>query len=75
MSARDLKSELKKAKIKKDEIKIVVHNFEAMVKSNKLDKNKVSIVVHNLVASEQFRAKFIKNPAGAIDEANPQPSP
>lgn len=75
MSVKDLKKGLKKAKVPENEIDIVVHNFEEITKSTKLDKNKIKIVVHNLINIPDYRKKFMSNPKGAIDEANPQPSP
>jgi len=62
-------------KIPQGEIKIVVHNLITLVNSGFLKKDRVSIIVHNIVNDAKFRAKFIKDPKKAIEEANPQPSP
>ena len=73
--SKEQNNALEKAGIKREQVKIVVHNLEELIKARKVNKAVVEIVVHNLVSSETFRGKFFKNPKEAIMEANPQPSP
>ncbi len=73
--SKEQNNALEKAGIKKEQVKIVVHNLEELIKAKKVNKAVVEIVVHNLVSSEAFRKKFFNNPKESIMEANPQPSP
>ena len=73
--SKEQNSALEKAGVRKDQVKIVVHNLEEFIKVRKVGKEVVGIVVHNLVNDEAYKAKFFANPKEAIMEANPQPSP
>jgi hypothetical protein len=72
---RKIKRDLRKANLSENEVGIIVHNLTEVQKTKKLPKETVNIIVHNIIKDEQYKARFLKDPKGLIDEANPQPSP
>jgi hypothetical protein len=59
--SKEQNNALDKAGIKKEQVKIVVHNLEELINAKKVNKAVVEIVVHNLVSSEAFRGMNNKN--------------
>jgi hypothetical protein len=69
------KPKLEKAGLNKDQISIIVHNFDPLIEKNLLGPRTTEKFLNNLVNDSKWRMSFLKNPKGVIDEANPQPSP
>ncbi|MBN2156770.1 MAG: hypothetical protein JW776_12075 [Candidatus Lokiarchaeota archaeon] len=72
---RKIRKDLRKANISENEVSIIVHNLTEIQKTKRLPKETIGIIVHNIVKDQTYKAKFLADPKGVIDEANPQPSP
>ena len=59
---------LQKSGLNKEQIKIVVHNFEELLATRKIMQDSVDIVVHNIVKDESLQKEFLSNPQTAVDK-------
>ncbi len=65
INVRVIEKQLLDANLPREEISIVVHNFEAL-ESARLSDNDIQIVVHNIVDDTNFRALFINTVKGHL---------
>jgi len=63
------------AGLTKEQIEIVVHNFDPLIEKNLLGPKTTEKLLTSLINDDKWKDSFFKDPKGVIAEANPQPSP